>query len=99
MRSEFDPRMLHNEKNKRTNREGRCINSDGKLHMKRKQELHVHKIREPTGKGIREPTGKGGVSTVMANYEKGNRNCMYTKYKNQQGREYENQQGREVYQQ
>ena len=43
MRSEFDPRVLHNEKNTRTNREGRCINSDGKLHMKRKQELHVHK--------------------------------------------------------
>ena len=35
------------------------------------------KIREPTGKGIREPTRKGGVSTAMANYEKGNRSCMY----------------------
>ena len=38
------------------------------------------KIREPTGKGIREPTGKGGVSTVMANYEKGNRSCRYIIY-------------------
>ena len=57
------------------------------------------KIRDQTGKGIREPTGKGGVSTVMANYEKETGVACTQKYENQQGREYENQQGREVYQQ